>query len=55
MMRSPKKTHRSDALRSLHAAATDSHAVGAIDKATMCRFDFACLTSVKALIPRKIN
>jgi putative transcriptional regulator len=50
-----KKTYRSDALRSLHLAAEDLHAVGAIDKATMRRFDVACLTPVEELQPEKIR
>jgi putative transcriptional regulator len=54
-MSSPKKTYRSDALRSLHMAVEDSHAVGAIDKATMRRFDVACLTPVEPLAPEAIK
>lgn len=50
-----KKTYRSDLLRSLHSAAEDLHAVGAIDKATMRRFDVACLTPVEALRPEEIK
>ncbi|MCJ2060889.1 DNA-binding transcriptional regulator [Methylobacterium sp. J-048] len=54
-MSSAKKTYRSDALQSLHAAVTDSYAVGAIDKATMRRFDVACLTPVEPLAPEAIR
>jgi putative transcriptional regulator len=54
-MTTRKKTYRSDALRSLHLAAEDLHAVGAIDKLTMRRFDVACLTPVEGLQPEKIK
>lgn len=47
--------HRSDALRSLHLAARDLHAVGAIDKATLRKFDITCLTPVEALEPEAIK
>jgi hypothetical protein len=40
--------HQSDALRSLHEAAKDLHAVGAIGKATMRDFDVGCLTDSPA-------
>ena len=50
-----KRTYRSDPLRSLHLAAEDLHAVGAIDKATMRRFDVACLTPVAPLQPEEIK
>lgn len=50
-----KKTYRSDLLRSLHSAAEDLHTVGAIDKATMRRFDVACLTPVEELRPEEIK
>ncbi|WP_342151111.1 DNA-binding transcriptional regulator [Methylorubrum sp. SB2] len=46
---------RSDALQALHEAASDSHAVGAIDKATMRHFDLACLTPVEPLSPEAIR
>jgi putative transcriptional regulator len=49
------KRYRSDALRSLHEAAKDLHAVGAIDKATMRRFDLSCLTPAKPLAPEAIK
>jgi putative transcriptional regulator len=41
----------SDALRSLHEIAEDLHAVGAIDKASMRRFDVSCLTPAEPLSP----
>jgi putative transcriptional regulator len=50
-----RRTYRSDALLSLHAAAEDLHAVGAIDKATMRSFDVACLTPVGELQPDEIR
>ena len=48
-MSMPIKTYRSDLLGALHEGATDLLAVGAIDKATMRRFDLACLTPVEPL------
>jgi putative transcriptional regulator len=54
-MSTRKKTYRSDALRSLHLAAEDLHAVGAIDKTTLRRFDVACLTPVEDLQPEAIK
>jgi putative transcriptional regulator len=54
-MSNRERTYRSDALRSLHLAAEDLHAVGAIDKTTMRRFDVACLTPVEALAPAAIR
>jgi putative transcriptional regulator len=42
-------------MRSLHHAAEDLHAVGAIDKATMQRFDLACLTPVEVMSPKAIK
>ncbi|WP_244613437.1 hypothetical protein [Methylosinus sp. Ce-a6] len=49
------RSHRSDALRSLHEIAADLHAVGAIDKATMRRFDIGCLTPAEPLSPDAIK
>ncbi|UIY45870.1 DNA-binding transcriptional regulator (plasmid) [Methylobacterium radiotolerans] len=54
-MSSPRKTYRSDALRALHSAVEDSHAIGAMDKATKRRFDVACLTPVEPLPPEAIK
>ncbi len=48
-------TYRSDVLRSAHLAAKDLQAIGAIDKATMRRFDKACLTDVDNLDPVAIR
>jgi putative transcriptional regulator len=50
-----RRAYRSDALRSAHLAAEDLHAVGAIDKATMRRFDRTCLTDVEELEPAAIQ
>jgi putative transcriptional regulator len=52
-MKSPK--YRSEALKVAHLTASDLYQIGAIDKATMRRFDVACLTSVEALKPRAIK
>lgn len=49
------ESYRSDALRSVHRAAKDLHAIGAFDKATMRRFDKACLTDVEELDPEAIK
>jgi len=54
-MESTKKTDRSDALRSAHLIARDLHAGGAIDKATLRRFDLSCLTPVEPLGPAAIR
>lgn len=54
-MTMPIKTYRSDLLGALHEGATDLLAVGAIDKATMRRFDLACLTPVEPLPPDAIR
>jgi putative transcriptional regulator len=50
-----KEPYRSDVLRSVHSAAEDLHAIGAIDKATMRYFDRACLTGVEELPPTAIK
>lgn len=52
---SNQKTYRSDALRSLHLAAEDLHAVGALDRTDMRRFDVSCLTPVEVLLPDAIR
>jgi putative transcriptional regulator len=49
------KRYRSPALRSLHEAMEDLHAVGAIDKATMRDFDVRCLTEVEDFAPEAIK
>ncbi|MGQ0661480.1 helix-turn-helix domain-containing protein [Sphingosinicella sp.] len=50
-----KKPYRSDVLRSVHSIAEDLYAVGAIDKATMRRFDRTCLTDLEELPPIAIR
>lgn len=50
-----KRTYRSDVLRSVHLAAEDLYAIGAIDKSTMRRFDQTCLTEVNDLDPQAIR
>lgn len=50
-----KVAYRSDALRSAHLAAKDLQAIGAFDKATMRRFDKACLTDIEELGPADIR
>ena len=50
-----KPAYRSDALRSAHSAARDLHAIGALDKATMRRFDKTCLTDIRELDPGAIR
>lgn len=50
-----RKMYRSDVLRSVHSAAEDLYAIGAIDKATMREFDRSCLTDIKELAPASIK
>ena len=50
-----KASYRSDVLHSAHLAAKDLHAIGAVDKATMRRFDKACLTDIEELPPTAIQ
>ena len=50
-----RRTYRSDVLRSVHSAAEDLHAIGAIDKATMREFDRSCLTEMEELAPAAIK
>ena len=49
------KRYRSPALRSLHGAVEDLHAVGAIDMTTKRRFDLSCLTPVEDFDPEAIK
>ena len=49
------KIYRSESLRSLHSAAKDLEAIGAIDRATMRRFDRTCLTDIEPLAPAAIR
>lgn len=50
-----RSKYRSDALGVLHETMADLHRHGAIDKATMRRFDVACLTPVEAFEPDAIK
>jgi putative transcriptional regulator len=50
-----KRNYRSDILKSVHSVAEDLHAIGAIDKATMRRFDQTCLTDIEDLAPDAIK
>jgi putative transcriptional regulator len=38
-----KREHKSEAMASVHEAIADLHGIGAVDKATMRRFDALCL------------
>src|SRR6266566_946388 len=49
------KTYKSEAMAAIHELMADLHAVGAIDKQTMRRFDDACLTPIRPLKPREIK
>ncbi|HEY8581193.1 MAG TPA: helix-turn-helix domain-containing protein [Beijerinckiaceae bacterium] len=49
------KTHRTEALGSLHAAVEDLAQAGLVDKATKRRFDASCLTSAPSLEPDDIR
>ena len=39
----PKKKFKTDAFAAIHESALALHGVGAIDKATMCKFDESCI------------
>ena len=54
-MNTTKRKYRSNPLRSLHLAAKDIHAIGALDKTTMRQFDVACLTPVGQIKPQAIR
>ncbi|MCZ8098093.1 MAG: DNA-binding transcriptional regulator [Burkholderiales bacterium] len=54
-MKATIRKYRSGVLRTVHLAAKDLHAIGAIDKATMREFDLECLTSVEPLVPEEIR
>jgi len=49
------KKYRSDAMAAIHETMEALHAVGAIDKQTMRRFDNACLTPIRPLKPEEIK
>jgi putative transcriptional regulator len=54
-MSTKRKDYRSDPLRSVHLAMEGLHKIDAIDKATMRRFDLACLTPAETLAPDAIR
>ena len=49
------KKYRSDAMAAIHETMEALHDVGAINKQTMHRFDEACLTPVRPLMPKDIK
>ena len=49
------KKYRSDAMAAIHELMEDLHDGGVIDKKTMRRFDFACLTPIRPLKPKEIK
>jgi putative transcriptional regulator len=54
-MAKTERKYRSEALRSVHLAMKGLEKVGAVDKATMRRFDTACLTPVEPFAPDDIK
>jgi putative transcriptional regulator len=50
-----KRKYKSDAFEAIHSSATGMYRAGAIDKATMRRFDESCLTVPAPLEPRRIK
>ena len=49
------KKYRSDAMAAIHETMEALHDVGAVSKQTMRRFDEACLTPVRPLMPEEIR
>lgn len=49
------KKYRSTAMASVHQTMEALHKVGALDKQTMRRFDYSCLTPVQALTAKQIR
>ena len=49
------RRYRGDAMAAIHETMEALHDVGAIDKRTMRRFDAACLTPIRALMPAEIK
>jgi putative transcriptional regulator len=47
--------YKSDAFEAIHSSASALFRVGAIDKATMRRFDESCLSVLEPLKPRRIK
>lgn len=50
-----KAKYRSDAFEAIHASVSALRKVGAIDKATMRRFDESCLTMPSEIKPAQIK
>ena len=50
-----KRKYKSDAFEAIHSSASAMFRVGAIDKATMRRFDESCLSVPASLEPRRIK
>ena len=50
-----RRKYKSDAFEAIHSSASAMLRVGAIDKATMRRFDESCLSVPAALEPRRIK
>lgn len=53
-MRAERK-YKSEAFEAIHSAASGMRRAGTIDKATMRRFDAACLTVPKSFAPHQIK
>ncbi len=49
------KQYRSPIMASIHETAEGLHAAGVMDKQTMRKFDEACLTPVRPLVPEEIR
>jgi putative transcriptional regulator len=49
------KQYKSRAMASIHETAENLHAAGVMDKQTMRKFDEACLTPVRPLLPAEIK
>jgi putative transcriptional regulator len=50
-----KRKFKSDAFEAIHSSASAMYRVGAIDKATMRRFDASCISIPARLAPRTIK
>ena len=49
------RQYRSPVMASIHETAEGLHAAGVMDKQTMRRFDDACVTPVRPLLPAEIH
>ncbi len=49
------RKYKSEAFEAIHSAAAGMHRAGTIDKATMRRFDAACLAVPESFAPRQIK